>query len=329
MSYKNIYLSKYEFIIVPEDILELPPYKGSTFRGGFGSVFRKICCLDKRSSSCKECLLKEKCPYSYIFETSPGPDSVLLKNLEDIPRPFIIEPPLDNRSVFTRDDSISFSLTLIGRAVDYLPYFVVAFKELGNVGIGRGKGKFRLEEIRAVHAKTGKRELVYSFQNQVIKNVDSRFNWADIMNSALRAEGELRVKQIIIEFLTPTRLKFQDELVSVPEFHIVIRSLLRRLANLAYFHCGENLDLDFNSLIGQATKIKIEEINLHWAEWERYSFAQARRMKLGGFTGRVRYKGYLDPFLPFLKIGEYTHLGKGATFGLGMYRVKLEKNYLP
>lgn len=326
MNYKNIYLSKYGFIIVPEDVLEIPPYKGSTFRGGFGSVFRKICCLDKRRSSCKQCLLKEKCPYSYIFETSPCPNSAFLKNLDDIPRPFIIEPPLDNRSVFTSEDAISFSLTLIGRAVDYLPYFVVAFKELGNVGIGKGKGRFRLEEIRAIRGNTGKRELIYSFQNQVIKNVDTRFCWADIMNSAFRGGRKSPVKQIIIEYLTPTRLKFQDELVSVPEFHIVIRSLLRRLANLAYFHCGENLDLDFNSLIGQATKIKTEEINLHWADWERYSFAQARRMKLGGFMGRVRYKGPLEPFLPFLKLGEYTHVGKGATFGLGWYRIKLEKN---
>ncbi|MGQ9800144.1 MAG: hypothetical protein ACUVRL_00530 [Candidatus Saccharicenans sp.] len=182
-NYKNIYLAKYEFLIVPEDILELPSYKGSTFRGGFGSVFRNICCLDKKNVSCKACLLKDKCPYSYIFETSPYPDSAFLKNLDDIPRPFIIEPPLDNRSVFTSQDSITFSLTLIGRAVDYLPYFVVTFKELGKVGIGKGKGKFKLEEIRAICVKSGERKVIYSLENQAIKNIDTRFSWTDIISS--------------------------------------------------------------------------------------------------------------------------------------------------
>jgi len=44
-------------------------------------------------------------------------------------------------------------------------------------------------------------------------------------------------------------------------------------------------------------------------------------MKLGGIIGNVTYAGDLTPFLPFIVLGKYIHVGKGATFGLGKYEI--------
>ena len=44
-------------------------------------------------------------------------------------------------------------------------------------------------------------------------------------------------------------------------------------------------------------------------------------MKLGGFVGRVSYKGEMKRFFPFLRTGEYIHLGKATVFGLGKYEM--------
>lgn len=44
-------------------------------------------------------------------------------------------------------------------------------------------------------------------------------------------------------------------------------------------------------------------------------------MRLGGFVGQVTYRGDFTTFLPYLVLGTYTHIGKGATFGLGGYQV--------
>ena len=63
------------------------------------------------------------------------------------------------------------------------------------------------------------------------------------------------------------------------------------------------------------------EQELRWYDWERYSNRQEVRMRLGGFIGRVTYRGDLGEFLPYLLLGMYTHVGKGATFGLGGYRI--------
>ena len=38
-------------------------------------------------------MLKNTCSYPYVFETAPLPGSEKLRNLDQIPRPYVIEPP--------------------------------------------------------------------------------------------------------------------------------------------------------------------------------------------------------------------------------------------
>lgn len=44
-------------------------------------------------------------------------------------------------------------------------------------------------------------------------------------------------------------------------------------------------------------------------------------MKMGGFIGSITFEGGLESFLPFLLVGEYIHVGKGTSFGLGKYEI--------
>ncbi|MBI5167535.1 MAG: hypothetical protein HY998_07330 [candidate division NC10 bacterium] len=145
---ENFKLACFELTLEAKEPLFLPPYKGSTLRGGFGHAFKKVACA-LREKECGECLLKSKCVYAYVFETPPPEDTQILRKYPAAPHPLLIEPPLDNRRSYQTGEALVFNLVLIGRALDYLPYFIYAFNELGRIGIGKGRGKYQLRDVRA------------------------------------------------------------------------------------------------------------------------------------------------------------------------------------
>ncbi|MHB8092928.1 MAG: hypothetical protein ACYDH8_15215 [Syntrophales bacterium] len=64
-------LGRYCFSLTFNDDAALPEYKGSTFRGIFGHSLKKVVCALKHQE-CADCLLREKCVYSIVFETPAG-----------------------------------------------------------------------------------------------------------------------------------------------------------------------------------------------------------------------------------------------------------------
>ncbi len=315
MSLHQLSLAKYRFILRTREALILPFYKGSVLRGGFGSVFRKLICINK-NKNCPDCILRNKCVYSYIFETSPPSNSSHLSKYKNIPHPFVLEPPLENKREYAEDENLSFNLILIGRAIDYLPYFIFTFCQLGEIGLGKKRAHYELIRVDSFgnHKKTG---TVYDNQTQTLRNINTKIDISRIVSSLKSSTNHLTLK-----FITPTRIKYQGTYTSHPHFHIILRALLRRLSSLLYFHCGEELNIDYKEVIEEAKKIETLETKVNWIDWERYSARQQQRMKLGGFIGRVTYQGNITKFLPFLKVGEYTHLGKAAVFGLGKYKIE-------
>jgi CRISPR/Cas system endoribonuclease Cas6 (RAMP superfamily) len=71
--------------------------------------------------------------------------------------------------------------------------------------------------------------------------------------------------------------------------------------------------------MSSAEEVTIEHNNSRWYDWQRYSTRQDTDMKLGGIIGEVTYTGELEQFIPLLLLGEYIHVGKNTSFGLGKY----------
>ncbi len=315
----NFSLAKFQLTISPIDKIILPKYKGSTFRGGFGHAFKKVVCVNSHKD-CSECLLKEKCIYSYVFETPPPKDTTIMRKYPYAPHPFIIEPPLDEKREFDDNDNLDFGLTLIGRAIDYLPYFIFTFDELGRIGLGKGRGKYRLREVKNIFQSNDNVEesLIYKGDDKILNNKYKILSFKDIINRTKKIPKRERIE---LQFITPTRIKYKNKLISDLEFHILIRNLLRRVSLLSYFHCDEKLDINFKEVIEESKDIEIENSDLNWYDWERYSHRQRERMSLGGFVGKITFKGNLKEYLPLLYLGQYTHVGKQTSFGLGKYLI--------
>lgn len=301
--------------MAPTEALFLPQYKGSAFRGGFGHVFRKVACPLR----CREgCQLPANCIYAYVFETPPPAESRILAKVPTAPHPFVIEPPLERKRVYEPGEEVAFQLILVGRAIDYLPYFIYTFDELGRVGLGRGRGKYQLVSVESV-SPSGEAILLYDGSSKTLKSSFTVMGAGDLTERGGRVPPDGRVT---LTFLTPTRIKAEGHLTDEAAFPILFRSLHRRIALLAYFHCGGAWEEGPNELIERAQRVVTEASGLRWQDWERYSNRQQTRMAFGGFIGKVTYRGALQPFWPFLSLGTDLHVGKGATFGLGQYRIE-------
>lgn len=319
MFLNNFSLAKFQLTISPIDKIILPKYKGSTFRGGFGYAFKKVVCVNLYKD-CSECELKEKCIYSYVFETPPPEDTKIMRKYPYAPHPFIIEPPIDEKTEFNKNDNLNFGLILIGNAIDYLPYFIFTFDELGRIGLGKGRGKYHLKEVKNIFKNndTIEESIIYTGNDKILNNKYKIITFKDIINQTKKFNKKERIE---LQFITPTRIKYKNKLISELEFHILIRNLLRRISLLSYFHCNEELDIDFKKVIEESMSITKENSYLEWYDWERYSHRQEDRMKLGGFIGNIKFRGNLKEYLPLLFLGRYTHIGKGTSFGLGEYKI--------
>jgi len=322
--YPDLTLSFFRFTLEARETLHLPVYKGSALRGGFGHVFKRTVCVQPQVTRCAGCLLAGSCAYAYLFETRPPPESRVLRTHEAVPRPFVIRPPLDRRTEIPAGEHLEFGLVLVGRAVGYLPYLLVVFRELGEVGLGRGRGKYALREVRAVHPPTGREDPVYDGETLLGTGPD-----VTAEEVATWAEG-LPADRLTVRFLTPARLKHGGDFVRESvEFHVLVRALLRRLSSLAYFHCGERWETDYPGWVERARDVETVEARLSWVEWERYSGRQGRRIPMGSVAGSVTYAGDLAPFRPLLALGQWVHVGKGAVFGNGWYTVHNDKLQSP
>ena len=107
----------------------------------------------------------------------------LLKKRQDAPRPFIFIPPLpstDSGLFRARDDllrwrvrvkagePVVFGLSLIGDAINDLPYVIYAISLMAQHGFGAERVPFALERVAAITAQ-GDRQIVYLAQSNRIE----------------------------------------------------------------------------------------------------------------------------------------------------------------
>lgn len=289
--------------------LNLPPYKGLLLRGAFGYALRKISC-PFTNRNCEECLLKSKCVYIYIFETRLPEDSAIMRKYKTIPHPFIIEPPLNNKTEYKPGDLLSFNFIILEKAIDYLPYFIYAFELMAERGLGKGKDKLIFQSV-----KQG-RNLLYDGTSKIIKD--------KVREKELKIQRPKKsINQIAIKFLTPVRIIYQGRIAQSLDFSIIFRSLLRRIGLLSYFYSSKPFEIEYRRLIEQALPIKTKEARFKQTNLSRYSSRQERLIRMEGLIGEAIYQGNLSQFIPYLKIGEKIHIGKGTSFGFGKYRLKI------
>ena len=301
---RKIRYARFRLEMAAGDRLRLPAYKGSTLRGAFGHAFKKLVCV-KRDLDCATCLIRDRCVYDYVFET-PFSGAGDPHGYPFAPHPFVIEPPEETREVYEPGTGFQ-----VGRALDYLPYFIYAFEEMGRRGVGAGRGKAALKRVVGLGSDA----------EQCVYQADTGQLRPDYPVCVGPPNAQVEGTTLRLHLRTPLRLKAAGRYTNRLDFPLLVRALFRRSADLARFHCGAELDLDPRHWLARAAEVQTVSSQVRWYDWERYSQRQERKTPLGGLVGAVEFTGEWQPFLPLLRLGADVHVGKGTGFGLGRYEI--------
>ncbi len=299
--------ARYRLEFTTEQPIHLPEYAGSALRGAFGHALKQIACVT-RQRNCAACALYRSCAYPAIFETPPPLDYTRRK-LSNVPLPFVVEPPPWGERAHAAGSALHFGTVLIGPALGQLPLVLMAWRRALQLGLGPQQGTARLERVFA----EGVAEPVLA---DAVVGVRGHAQH-------LPLPPHPAPSHVTLTFDTPLRLQRGGQLLGVGELTAqdLLRALLRRVAELVELQLGGSMDIDFAALSAHAATIT-GDTQLIWRDWTRQSNRQQQRMVLGGVVGRWTLHGDLAPFWPLLHLGQWLHVGKNTTFGLGSYRIE-------
>jgi hypothetical protein len=300
-------VARYAFVFRMQDELRLPEFAGSLLRGQFGASLRRIACITGLPH-CPPCPLYRTCPYPAIFETPP-PHSHSLQRFSQVPNPYVIEPPPLGLRRVTAAETLSFRIVLVGRALGQLPLIAYAFQRAFERGVGRLQAKGHLEDI--VDETSGAPESVWDAERSRIHAHEQ----------TLTVPQMPQTRAITLTIATPLRLQSQGHPVPLERLQprTLFTALLRRASLLFELHASmPPVGTDAARLAAAAEQLT-DERRLQWKDWTRFSSRQKREMTLGGVVGEWTLAGELDELLPWLWLGQWLHVGKNASMGMGMY----------
>ena len=271
----------------------LPRQPGPLWRGAIGARLRADVCVTG-VTRCRGCGLHSRCAYAALFEPMP-PESGLGRRFRDPPRPWALAP-VEAGMRLQPDDTVSLRITLIAHGLE-------AWNAL----------RCALERLRLGPAPL---ELVAAESRPPVGSPSPAPRWL----AAYRPEPPPAPRAVRVLLEGPLRLQHEGRPLGPAELHggAVIGALLRRLTSL-----GADLpDADPADLLRRVgERLQLVDADLRWRDAERTSSRQGRRVPLGGVVGTFRFVGDLEPYWPWLWAGQWTHVGKSVTMGLGRYRL--------
>lgn len=306
--------------------LELDEHSGAAVRGNFFEAVWRRFCNNRAATSCAVCPLYSMCPVSALV----APLREENERGRDIPRPYVILPPLAAR-LYEPGEQLVFGITLFGNIVQLFPYIIMASQTLEAIGLGRKleankgqRGRFTIKQIESYHPMTKERQVLYREGKARVDAPTFSVTPADVITRAHALPNE----RITINFLTPTRVLFQDKLVHHAAFRPLILRLLERLTALEQTygdgHSQENASLiASHDDIGELAKdVQCIEDTTYWDDLHSYSRRLHRTTPIGGIMGKATFAGHLAPFRELLTWGELIHVGKNTVKGNGWFKLQ-------
>jgi CRISPR/Cas system endoribonuclease Cas6 (RAMP superfamily) len=303
---KAMQLARYRFSFQVLEPLQLPAYAGSMWRGAFGRGLKQTVCV-MPGQPCDRCRLRTSCLYPLFYGDEVLPS---VARFASPPRPFVLEPG-SAQALLSPGETVRLDVVLVAGALAALPHVVHGLRLAGQQGVSSQRSRLALVQVEQ-------------------QDSGQLAQWRTI----LREPGALQPApvqpvpvpsvpaQVRMELVTPLRLKRQQHLMTPRTFAFreVVVHLLRRIRVLEQLY-GEVVA---DTVVPLPDEVFHPERRcaLTWFDWQRWSNRQRTRMNFGGLLGEVELEGaLLEPFWPYLWLGQWLHVGSAASFGLGQHRL--------
>jgi hypothetical protein len=318
--FSNLKIAKFRVCLQAQTEAVLPALIGSTLRGAFGHALKAIsCCVPHKN--CEICILSEACLYTTVFEP------VSAKN-QDIPRPFIFEPPIppitrelsetSNLKLRVNEGGkISFDFILIGDTISKLPYFIYAFELLARHGLGLERQPFKIVEVLAIYNNNQISRIYLPSHTKILSY--------PLFDLGLYVKNQLlkfsKNNTLPLSLLTPLRIRRNKRLIEKLTFLDFYKQCSLRL-KFIFENYGIPLEYDYLSLLKIAESVKFHTDNTWVHNSERRSNRQNKQIDLNGFLGEAEFiRNDLFELLPVIFACEVLHIGSNANLGLGKFSV--------
>jgi len=247
------------------------------------------------------CTEPYSCPYHAAFGQPLPSDADLLRRHQKPPHPFSWQLPVPQAlkvgAVF------HCGLTLVGQAAGHLPVHLQAIDQL-----------FRNPSLAGIAVK--------SIAIAGLAGASVLFPGAlpiplpelplVTLDDLLRENGE-PPDPLTLEFFTPLRLLTAGRPMTEFDPSLYLRQLVRRCSALVDCYGEELLDLDYRLLAEKSRRVTLLEQDLR---------RQMGGTPFAGLTGRVTVAGDMQDFWPWLVLGQWVNVGKGAAFGMGRFTLE-------
>lgn len=311
-------LARYRFTAVFERDLELPAFAGPRLRSVFGLALRQGACMTG-ASQCEPCPLYRSCAYPAIFATPPR-ETQFDQRFSQMPNPYVMEPQPLGMGRLHAGEALTWHQVLIGAdTLRQLPLIVHAWERSLRAGWERLRVPGQLVRVALVDG-AGQVESVFEADTRHLLPHQPLLTWPEGIAAA-------RADAAHLDFDTPLRLQHEGRPLRPGELspRKLMADLLRRCNLMLDLHLGiRPAPFDAHALVAHAATLQDDRSALRWREDTRYSARQRQEVPLGGVLGRWTLRGDLQPLLPWLWLGQWLHLGKNATHGLGGYSLSLD-----
>ena len=265
------------------------------------SLLRLSGCGGEGCPRCRE----GSCAYGSAFLQPLGNDPTAVKRHQKPPVPFAFSFP-----VLADQSEFEVGLTLVGTAINHAPLFVKSF-----VGMLEGLGlNGDIAELVRVESAG-----YFGERSPCLVGEDTSAGAEPtILSGAGLVESRIVGETLALSFNTPLRIIQDGAPLRSFSFSVFARALMRRVSALASAYCDREINDDFRWLAQLSADVKPASQSMRWIDWREAD----RRGRYGGLAGQAVFAvSDVEEFIPYLLVGEYLGVGKGAPFGMGHFHL--------